>query len=260
MLAERRAHWAGLWLFALSAIGGCSLESLELSGRPCPCGPGWECVSQDDTRVCVETPPPVTPLCDRFPDAFVCDDFEGGIGDDWDFAIEAATSETRARSGVQALEVNMPAGENADGRVQTQRDFGATSLYVQTHVFIEESTLVDRAVLFHFGPSQLNVVATPEATIFSETSRSGLNSSPTVLEAGRWLCIRLELTAEDDRGRRDARLFVDGDAVLVVQSASEGRLDEFWLGPGYADETQGRGVHAFFDDVIVTAEPIMCDD
>ncbi len=55
-----------LWPLALSLLtmGACSLDNIDLSGRPCPCAPGWLC--ETSTNTCVQTiaqtdAPPGTP-------------------------------------------------------------------------------------------------------------------------------------------------------------------------------------------------------
>jgi hypothetical protein len=253
--------------------GGCSLfPSLD----------GWSgmdaAAAPPDASVVGEADAPASPAPSRCTatTGLLCDSFESGAPDPrWAPDVDAhgslAVDPSRAYRGTHSLHVHTdaigPGQASLTSRLEETTTFPVTStLFVRAFVFLSGSPPENSSLhLFdmsgektsggvEFGPSGewvwINDFFLPGSSARSTSTKFPLN---------RWVCLEAQVDQSSSRGT--ARVLLDGTEITDARlsAATLAPLGHLAIGIDFYEPPALPAYDAWFDEVLVAAEPTTCD-
>ena len=196
-------------------------------------------------------------LCGR-PTTLTCLDFEDTPASPW--AIYRSTTatppsyEVRPEFRGRALQASVGMSMNTGIRFPlTDPDLIRSGLYVSFHMRLTRVTTTGFLVLAEFNGARLadfsKISIDSDAAGRFQIAATGGGGGPLgPFPTERWICVRFEIT--------DTRAFaeVDGVTTEITPPSDVGNFQ--WLAIGAA--AQRDTVEAFYDDVILSTEPVPC--
>lgn len=138
------------------------------------------------------------------------------------------------------------------------------SIYLRTWVFIPEGAVTDWIRLLAFNGAgdsgiDIDVREGQFITSYVRPSRYGESSEPKAYPVSSWFCLQVGIDVNDADGT--VKVEVDGETVLShdeVDTMPGRGIDRVVYGLG-ASGVRQTGATVYFDDIVVSTQPVTCD-
>lgn len=275
----------GVWVIGAAlvhaSIAGCTIPTIPIEGRRCPCAPGWVC--DPATAICerpspedggIDLPPPPDWCETDMPDALFCQDFAAPV-----------TGHERVVLGAEAT-ISVTTGDGFETRGVLESDIGSspggavylmpidpvglsTEIFVKAHVFLPATSVVDSdVVLFGIhGESDTDEQALVVAALLNDTMAAGaftpdLSSADDperLFPTDRWVCIEMRALVGDGTDG-ELELIVDGESWAERIGIDTYAGEDFTLvSAGIYHSFMPPPFEVRIDRLVVDDQPIGCD-
>lgn len=267
----------------LASTTSCTIPTLSLEGRPCPCAAGWVC--DPPTAICTRPLPvdggvqgdgggisPDWCALER-PDALFCRDFITPLAGYTRLVVSADTTlaatndhgfETRG-----ALDARIGASPGGGVVIMPLDPVGlSTEIFIRAHVFIPDSAVIDSDVgLFAIhGETDMDTQALVAAVLADDSIAAGaftpsfvsVNDPSRPFPRERWVCVEMRALVENEP-YGELELFVDGESWDLATGIDTYPGEDFTLvSAGIYHSSLPPPFEVRIDRLVVDDQPVGC--